>query len=96
MGLSEVCGHRSLYEVILRAWDSMKITCRLEFNYDSNEDAEAVAKAVEVDNYKFVKTTLEGDRMISIAESESIPSLIHTLDDFLSCVGVAEKVVAGK
>ena len=73
--------------------DSMKIKCRLEFSYDSKEEAEAIAKAVEVDNYKFMKTTIEGNRMISTAESGSIPSLIHTLDDYLSCVGVAEKVV---
>ena len=74
----------------------MKITCRLEFGYDSKEEAEAIAKAVEVDNYQFVKTTLEDERMISVAESESIPSLIHTLDDFLACVGVAERVVKGQ
>ena len=71
----------------------MKIKCRLEFDYDSNQDAEAVAKAVEVDNYQFVKTTLDGNKIVSTAESESIPSLIHTLDDFLACVSVAEGVM---
>ena len=71
----------------------MKITCKFEFSYDSKEEAEAIAKAVEVDNYQFVKTILDGKKIISTAESESIPSLIHTLDDFLACVGVAEKVV---
>jgi len=71
----------------------MKITCKLEFEYESEKDAEAIAKSVEVDNYQFVKTTLDGKRIISITESESIPSLIHTLDDYLACVSVAEKVV---
>ncbi len=71
----------------------MKITCKLEFSYESEGEAEAIAKAVEVDNYQFVKTILEGKKIISIAESESIPSLIHTLDDFLACVSVAERVV---
>jgi hypothetical protein len=74
----------------------MKITCKLEFSYDSKEEAEAIAKAVEVDNYQFVNTKLEGKKIISTAESESIPSLIHTLDDFLACVGVAERIVRGK
>ena len=74
----------------------MKVICKLEFSYDSKEEAEAIAKAVEVDNYQFVKTKLDGNRIVSIAESESIPSLIHTLDDFLACVGVAEKVVRRK
>lgn len=71
----------------------MKIKCKLEFEYESEKDAEAIAKSVEVDNYQFVKTTLDGKRIISIAESESIPSLIHTLDDYLACISVAEKVV---
>ncbi|UCE37594.1 MAG: hypothetical protein JSW00_19435 [Thermoplasmata archaeon] len=71
----------------------MKVTCRLEFNYETEEEAKAIVRAVEVDNYQFVKTTLEGRKMISVAEAGSIPSLIHTLDDFLACVGIAEKVV---
>jgi hypothetical protein len=71
----------------------MKVSCKMEFDYESEEEARAIAKAVEVDNYEFVKTTLESKKMISVAEADSIPSLIHTLDDFLACVGVAEKVV---
>ena len=74
----------------------MRLKCRLEFSYDSEKEARAIAKAVEVDNYQFVKTTQEGKRIISEAESESLSSLIHTLEDFLGCIGVAENVVRGK
>ena len=74
----------------------MKVSCKPEFTYGSEEEAEAVVKAVEVDNYQFVKTMLEGKKLLSTVESESIPSLIHTLDDFLACVGVAERVVKGE
>ncbi len=74
----------------------MKISCTLEFEYDSEDEAQAVAGAVEVDNEGFVTMNVEGRRITSTAESESIPSLIHTLDDFLYCVSVAEKVVKGK
>lgn len=74
----------------------MKVSCKLEFNYGSEEEAEAVLKAVEVDNYEFVKTKLEGKRLLSTVESDSIPSLIHTLDDYLGCVSVAERVVKGE
>ncbi len=81
---------------MIRGIRLMKITCKLEFGYDSKEEAEAIAKAVEVDNYQFVTTSLDGSRIISTVESKSIPSLIHTLDDFLACVGVAERVVKGK
>jgi tRNA threonylcarbamoyladenosine modification (KEOPS) complex Pcc1 subunit len=74
----------------------MKVSCKLEFDYGSEEEAKAVLKAVEVDNEEFVKTTLEGKKIISMVESESLPSLIHTLDDYLACVSIAEKVVKGE
>ncbi len=74
----------------------MNISCRLEFSYETEKEAEAIVKAVEVDNYQFVKTTLEGKKVISDVEARSISSLIHTLDDFLACVGVAERVMNGK
>jgi hypothetical protein len=74
----------------------MKISCKLEFIYGSEEEAKAILNAVEVDNYQFVNTTLEGERLLSTVESDSIPSLIHTLDDYLACVSVAERVVKGE
>jgi hypothetical protein len=74
----------------------MKLSCKLEFSYGSEKEAKAVLKAVEVDNDEFVKTTLEGAKLLSIVESDSIPSLIHTLDDYLACVSVAERVVKGE
>lgn len=74
----------------------MKVSCKLEFEYGSEDEAMAVLKAVEVDNEEFVKTTLEGKRIFSVVDSESISSLIHTLDDYLACVSVAEKVVKGE
>lgn len=74
----------------------MKVTCKLEFDYGSEEKAKAVLKAVEVDNYEFVKTIFEGNKLLSTVESDSIPSLIHTLDDYLACVSIAERVVNGK
>lgn len=74
----------------------MKISCTLEFDYDSEDEAQAVARAVEVDNEGFVSMVVEGIRITSTVESKSISSLIHTLDDFLACVSVAERIVNGK
>ncbi len=74
----------------------MKVSCKLEFSYESEEEAKAVLKAVEVDNEEFVKTSLEGKKLLSKVESDSIPSLIHTLDDYLACVSIAERVVKGE
>jgi tRNA threonylcarbamoyladenosine modification (KEOPS) complex Pcc1 subunit len=76
--------------------ECMKIKVELVFEYGSEKEAQAVAKAVEVDNYQFVKTKVDGMKIISCVESESIPSMIHTLDDFLACIGIAERVVKGE
>lgn len=71
----------------------MKITCKMLFEYKNKSHAENIAKTVGVDNYIFVKTKTDGNKIISEIESKSIPSMLHTVDDYLSCIGVAEKMV---
>ena len=71
----------------------MRIQCTLDFKYKSQTEARAVAQSVKVDNYNFVNTEVKKSRIISIIVSKSIPSLIHTLDDYLACIGLAERVI---
>ncbi len=76
----------------------VEVHCRLELNYASPGDAEKVLRAVAVDNEKFVDARREGKSIISEITTDSILKLVHTLDDYLACVSVAEKSVkvAGK
>lgn len=60
--------------------------------FDDERKADSVARAVQVDNYEFVKTVLKGNKVISFIKAKSISSLLHTLDDFLACISVAERV----
>ncbi len=71
----------------------MKIHCKMLFEYKNKSHAENIAKTVGVDNYIFVKTETKENKIISEIESESLPSMLHTIDDYLSCVGVAEKMI---
>ncbi len=71
----------------------MKITCKMLFEYKNKKNAENIAKTVGVDNYIFVKTEAKENKIISEIESKSISSMLHTIDDYLSCVGVAEKMM---
>ncbi len=71
----------------------MKIHCKMLFEYKNKEDVENIAKTVTVDNYIFVKTKTKDNKIISEIESESLPSMLHTIDDYLACVGVAEKMI---
>jgi len=53
-----------------------------------------VARALEPDNEGFVRTRLDGGMLLAEAEARSIPALLHTLDDYLACLGIAEIVRA--
>jgi len=71
----------------------MKVTCDVVIEYDDVKKTENVLKSIEVDNLGFVKSQTNGKLLETHIESKSISSLLHTLDDYLACVSVAEKIV---
>ena len=71
----------------------MNISCTLEFEYPSGQVAENIAKSIKVDDENFVKTDVEGGTISAIIESNNIPSLLHTIEDYLACLSIAEKTV---
>jgi len=71
----------------------MKASCNIVIKYDDEKTVQMVHKSIEVDNFDFVSTKITKNQLEVHIESKSIPSLLHTLDDYLACVSVAEKVV---
>ena len=71
----------------------MKAVCDITLEYDDAGKAKKIQKSIEVDNLDFVKSQVKGKRLEAHIESASISSLLHTLDDFLACATVADKVV---
>ena len=71
----------------------MKAACDIVIEYDDVGKTKKILKSIEVDNYDFVETNVKEKKIQAHIESKSISSLLHTLDDFLACVSVAEKVV---
>jgi hypothetical protein len=67
-------------------------TCTLELELSSPAEARRVAAALEPDNEGFVETKLNGNRITATAEAGSITALLHTLDDYLACFGIAAGV----
>ncbi len=63
----------------------------LEFHYDDEDMARAIFKAIEVDNYQFVRCRLEGRKIMCRVEGEKPSKLLHTIDDLLACLIVAEE-----
>lgn len=76
--------------------DASKVRCELHLEFDSKESAENVHRSVELDNQGYIVTRVDGRVIHAEIEADSLNSLLHTLDDFLACTGVADKIVAKK
>ncbi len=72
--------------------DIPRIKVTVEFDYESQAMAESVLKSIEVDNYHFVKCERDDKKIICHVEGEKIASVLHTLDDLIACVCLAEEV----
>jgi hypothetical protein len=74
----------------------MNIKCDISIEYDDVKKAEKILKSIEVDNINFAESQINGKRLETHIESNTISSLLHTLDDYLACVSVADKVIKDK
>jgi len=74
----------------------MKISCKIKIDYKNEKQADTILKSIEVDNLDYIKSEKKENSLITKIESKSISSLIHTLDDYLSCVSIAEKIIKKK
>lgn len=71
----------------------MKSECKIVLYYDSEKKAKQVFQSIKVDDFDFVESLVEKSSLHAKITADSIPSLLHTLDDYLSCAGVAEDIV---
>ena len=69
------------------------MTCVLEFDYADEARARAVHGALAPDNVPYVTAHVEGTRVIAQATAQTPMSLLHTIEDYLACLAVAEKAV---
>lgn len=70
------------------------VRCVLELEYGDEADALAVHRALAPDNASFVKAETRGTGVVAEMEAASPMKLLHTVEDYLACVSVAEKAVA--
>jgi len=70
----------------------MKINCKIKIDFKDEKESKAILRSIEVDNLEYINSRQDGRTIVTNIESKSISSLIHTLDDYLSCVSVAEKI----
>ena len=70
---------------------SMKAHARVELEFPEVHVAKAVAAAVAPDDETYVSTRRAGRTIRANADAAGVMSLLHTLEDYLACVSVAEK-----
>ena len=72
------------------------MNCRAKLTTES-KDARAVAAAISADNVKMaalhVRTSVEGGRVVTEVEAESVGTLMATLDDVLRCQITSESLI---
>ena len=67
--------------------------CTLELEFGDAPRARAVHEALAPDNAPYVRARVEGSRIVAEAAAKTPMSLLHTIEDYLACVAVAEKAV---
>jgi tRNA threonylcarbamoyladenosine modification (KEOPS) complex Pcc1 subunit len=67
-------------------------TCELKFEFSSEQEAQLVADAVKLDNPEFITLEVKGKTLKSKISAPTISSLLHSLDDYLACISLAEKI----
>ena len=71
----------------------MDVACDIIIDFDDLDSLKTVQKSIEVDNFDFVKSKINGKKLEAEIKANSVSSLLHTLDDYLACISVAMKVL---
>ncbi|HYM39182.1 MAG TPA: KEOPS complex subunit Pcc1 [Thermoplasmata archaeon] len=71
----------------------MKARASLTLTYADAAQAQAVAKSVSLDDEGYIRTHRKGATITATATADGPLSLLHTLDDYLACITVAERTV---
>ena len=71
----------------------MDIHCEISLAYDTESQAQKIQKVVAIDDGSFISSTTMNNTLVANINSTSLPSFLHTLDDYLACVTVAENVL---
>jgi tRNA threonylcarbamoyladenosine modification (KEOPS) complex Pcc1 subunit len=71
----------------------MKISCNLKLTYDNEKQAKQVFESVHVDDASFMNSTQQNNIISTTIQTKSVASMLHTIDDFLACIRVAENII---
>ena len=71
----------------------MKCDCEFSLEFEDAEKARKILDSVKLDNGEWISARLDGNKIICHASSDSVGGMLHTAEDFLSCVSLADKMM---
>lgn len=74
----------------------MRISVTIEAEYESEEEAEIVMKALEPENRSYVESEIEGSTLRFTMESDSIGTALNTADDLIFSEMIIENMMGFK
>ena len=76
-----------------RASGFVSVDCEIVLDYDDEKDAIAVMEAISPDNAPYAEAERDGRKVTIRSRSNTCPQMLHTMEDLLACVKVAEETV---
>ncbi len=72
----------------------MSVDCRIEVELPDERKAVEVARSISLDNGEYVRAEVVGKSLILTMSASTPASMLHTVEDLLACLKVAESVIA--
>ncbi|MFO8077454.1 MAG: KEOPS complex subunit Pcc1 [Thermoplasmatota archaeon] len=71
----------------------MQVTCDISLEYTNQKEAEIIQHTLSVDDDIYVNSNIQNNILNAHINSSSLSSMLQTLDDYLACVSIAEKII---
>jgi hypothetical protein len=71
----------------------MNIQCKFTFQYPDKKTAKKMVESLNIDNLDYVNSKIEENIVIVDIQASSFMSLLHTIEDYLSCLATAENIL---
>ncbi len=72
----------------------VSVDCRIEVELPDEQRAVEVARSIALDNGEYVKAEVIGRSIVLTMRASTPASMLHTIEDLLACLKVAESVIA--
>ncbi len=71
----------------------MTVECRIDVELPDERKAVEVARSISLDNGEYVRAEVHGRSIVLTMRSSTPASMLHTVEDLLACLKVAEAVI---